>query len=246
MRPQASVPLVPSGAAYELKSDLAQYCLPAANRDDARKLAWANSICALFLASSVVSLKQPEIGLRVPTPPSSAREILIPATAEPEPEVVPEEIAITPEPGLPDPLRVPIAIEPIIVAQPRDVTFAVPIEGHIVVSTAARFVPPPPPIIPRKPDPAPQPAFRAIRFGDRAFRKQPPPNYPPEFQRSRIGGVVEVLFGVDTNGVPREVDVARSSGTAALDRHVCRFIEKEWRAYPGEAGHYRIAITFEP
>ena len=34
---------------YELKDELARYCLPAANRDSNLKLAWANSICILFL-----------------------------------------------------------------------------------------------------------------------------------------------------------------------------------------------------
>ena len=67
-----------------------------------------------------------------------AREILIPEVAEPKPDV--EEITITPDPGLPDPSQVPIAVEPIVVARPQDVAFAVPIESPVMVSTVARQV----------------------------------------------------------------------------------------------------------
>jgi protein TonB len=138
-------------------------------------------------------------------------------------------------------------IEPVLVAAPEEVAFSVPIEGYVALALDARFVPPPPRVIPREPPPvvAP-PTFKPIRFGGREFRKQPPPNYPTEFQRNRIGGTVEVLITVDTEGVPTSVTVGRSSGSPALDRHVTEFIKREWRAHPGEGGYYRIAITFAP
>jgi len=65
-------------------------------------------------------------------------------------------------------------------------------------------------------------------------------------ERQRIGGTVEAFIYVGTNGVPYKVEVGRSSGTPALDRYVAEFIQREWRAYPGEPVNYRIAITFAP
>ncbi|MBL9127996.1 MAG: TonB family protein, partial [Verrucomicrobiales bacterium] len=126
--------------------------------------------------------------------------------------------------------------------------FSVPVEGFVQLAPDARFVPPPPAVIPKPPPPdnIPRPEFRPIRFGGKEFRKQPPPNYPEEFQRSRIGGTVELLITVNSNGVPAKVDIGRSSGSPALDRHVSEFVRREWRADAGNGANYRIAITFAP
>jgi len=45
---------------YALQSDLAQFCLPAVNRDGNRKLAYVNSICFVFLAVGVAGLDPPK------------------------------------------------------------------------------------------------------------------------------------------------------------------------------------------
>ncbi|MCC6232309.1 MAG: TonB family protein [Verrucomicrobiales bacterium] len=138
---------------------------------------------------------------------------------------------------------------PIMVAPPENVAFADPVDSrYVVIVNDPGRIPPPPAIIPRDPPPdnLPKLEFRAIRFGGKEFKKQPPPNYPDEFQRNRIGGTVEALIYVATNGIPTKVEVGKSSGSPALDRHVCDFIRKEWRAQAGDAVNYRIAITFAP
>jgi TonB family protein len=243
----ASAALPTGTPQYELRSDLASYCLPTANRDETRNLAWAVSICVLFLAASIINLLEPQLLYRSAPPAPDRVVAFLPPLIEPEPPRAEEKIL---EAHLEDPrdeIEELEIVAPVVVARPQDVTFAVPVEGQVVVSTNARFVPPPPPIIPRTPPPAGvAPLVRALRFGDKAFRKQPPPDYPPEFERNRIGGVVEILFSVGTNGEPQIVEASRSSGTPALDRHVCEFIRQEWRAFPGEAAKYRIAITFKP
>ena len=43
---------------YELKDELARLCLPAANRDPNRKLAWVNSICILFLLIGIFGARR--------------------------------------------------------------------------------------------------------------------------------------------------------------------------------------------
>lgn len=232
---------------YRLNSDLARYCLPSANRDDARRLAWANSVCLLFLAVAALGIRQPVFVLReAPPPPEPLPIVILPPPVEPEkdPTEKPEEPV---EEELLESVDVP-SVAPVLVAAPQDVNFSVPVEGFTALSTDARFVPPPPTVIPKAPPPdnLPKLVFKAIRFGGKEFRKQPPPNYPEEFRRNRIGGTVEALITVDTNGLPSKVEVGKSSGSPALDRHVAEFIRKEWKADASETANYRIAITFVP
>lgn len=232
---------------YRLKSDLAAYCLPRSAKDETRKLAWTNSVCLLFVVVAIMGLRQPVFILREAAPPPEPMraEILPPVESEDKPREDPEEEE--PEDVADELVEAPVIV-PVMVAAPENVTFSVPIEGYIQLAPDARFVPPPPPVIPKAPpaDNIPRPEFRAIRFGGKEFRKQPPPNYPDEFQRNRIGGTVEVLITVSTNGLPTKVDIGRSSGSPALDRHVSEFIRREWRAEAGNSGNYRIAITFAP
>ncbi|MGE3310425.1 MAG: energy transducer TonB [Limisphaerales bacterium] len=231
---------------YRLKSDLAVYCLPRAAKDDARKLAWANSIALLFVLVGCLGLRQPVFVLRTVAPPPEPMraEILPPVETDDKPVETPDE---EPEEIALEAVEIPVVV-PVLVALPEDVSFAVPVEGYVAIAAEARFVPPPPAIIPKAPPPEapPQPEFRSIRFGGREFRKQPPPNYPEQFQRSRIGGTVEVLITVSSEGHLSRVEVGRSSGNPGLDRHVIDFIRREWRAEPGGGGHYKIAITFAP
>lgn len=233
---------------YRLNSDLALYCLPSASRDATRKVAWANSICLMFLTVAILGVKQPVFVIREAEPPPEPLPVVIlPPPLEPEPQqqmIRPEE---EPPEEVQDDVEIPV-VAPVIVAAPDAANFSVPVEGFTALSSDVRSVPPPPAIIPKAPPPdnLPKPVFRNIRFGGREFRKQPPPGYPDEFSRNRIGGTVEALITVGTNGVVSRVEVGRSSGFPALDRHVADFIRKEWKAEPGDGALYRIAITFAP
>ncbi len=232
----------PLGAsdAFALRSDLARYSLSRDGRDETRHLAWTNSICVVVLMIAAMGLRQPPITVRPPRPPpESTRSILLPPL-EPEVARTPEEHAApSAEPAI---AELPAPPEPIPVARPGEVSFAIPVTGYVELASDPRLVPPPPRLLRAVPDGE----FRAIRFGGREFRRQPPPNYPEHFQRQRIGGTVEALISVGTNGIPDAVRVGRSSGSPALDAHVTEFIRREWRADPGPPAHYRIAITFAP
>lgn len=248
MRPTALASGEPALPEYRLNSDLAQYCLPSSNRDDSRKLAWANSICLMFLTVAILGVRQPVFVIREVDPlPEPLPVVILPPPVEPEPQqqVVREEPEEIEQPD--ENLEIPV-VAPVIVAAQQDANFSVPVEGFTALSSDARFVPPPPAIIPKAPPPdaLPKAEFRNIRFGGKEFRKQPPPGYPDEFSRNRIGGTVEALITVSTNGLVSKVEVGRSSGFPALDRHVTEFIRKEWKAEPGEGALYRIAITFAP
>src|SRR6266700_1576368 len=60
-----------------LKSELARFCLPEANRDPNRKLAWVNSICILFLLIGVVGAKSGSISMKKPPPLEETVPVLI-------------------------------------------------------------------------------------------------------------------------------------------------------------------------
>src|SRR5882724_6533997 len=87
----------PYGArGYSLNSDLAQFCLPAANRDSNRKLAYVDSICLLFLAIGIAGINPPKLEQRIPEP---AQEF-VPIEIVQQPE--PPKIETQPKPEEPD------------------------------------------------------------------------------------------------------------------------------------------------
>ena len=64
---------------HELKDELARFCLPAANQDSNLKLAWANSICILFLLVGILGARRGLIAIK-PLPP--LKEV-VPVVVEP-------------------------------------------------------------------------------------------------------------------------------------------------------------------
>lgn len=238
MSSHATATVSPAVPQYELRSDLAQYCLPSAGRDDSRKLSWAVSICLLFVTVAIMNVRQPVFIIREAAPPPEPLPVVIlPPPPEhqqqpPDQPSEPEEVAVE------ETLEMPV-ITPVQVAAPDQVNFGVAVEGYVALAPNARFVPPPPAIIPKAPPPAdnlPKPDFRVIRLGDRSFTKMNPPSYPSAFQRDRISGTVEVLITVNAEGTPVSVEVFKSSGFQALDKHTVDSIKRDWRAEPGEDG----------
>src|SRR5215469_700074 len=77
--------------ARELKDELARLCLPAANRDPNRKLAWMNSVCILFLLIGIFGAAPTAVSTK-PVPP--IEEIMPVAIETPPP---PQTVTPTPE-----------------------------------------------------------------------------------------------------------------------------------------------------
>src|SRR5271166_3142574 len=71
---------------YELRDDLARLCLPAAQRDPDRMLAWVNSICLLFLLIGLLGARRTAIDIP-PVPPllQVIPVIVEPAILRPQP-----------------------------------------------------------------------------------------------------------------------------------------------------------------
>src|SRR5262245_57088962 len=109
---------------YRLTSDLAQYSLPSANRDETRRLAWANSICLVFLGIAIIDLWQPVFQIRAVSPPAEPMAVIIlPPVNDPEPLVNTPDDKPDEEPL--DDAPAPI-LTPVLVAAPTDVSFSVP------------------------------------------------------------------------------------------------------------------------
>ena len=112
---------------YELKDELARYCLPAANQDSNLKLAWVNSICILFLFIGILGARRGVIAIK-PVPPIREE---VPVVVQPT-VLPPQAIAQKPE-------QAEQNNQPrVLVALPNapNVNFGVPTVGTLVVPAA--------------------------------------------------------------------------------------------------------------
>lgn len=107
---------------YALKSDLAQFCLPAAARDANRKLAYVNSICLFFLIVGIVGMRNP-VEFKKELPPLlefMPVEIYVPPVQQ---QTLPEPKPDEPPP--PDTVVEMPQIATVVAAEPSQVKFAV-------------------------------------------------------------------------------------------------------------------------
>src|SRR5258705_3044875 len=116
---------------YELKSELARFCLPAANRDSNRNLAWVNSICILFLLIGLVGAKPASISGKQPPPLQEIIPALIEPTPPPPPTAEEKQNQDTTEPDKPE-------VPQVVVVTPDSpkINFSVPTLGNLVVPNA--------------------------------------------------------------------------------------------------------------
>src|ERR1700721_1550376 len=73
---------------YQLKDELARFCLPAANHDPERRLAWANSVCILFLLVGIIGARRGLIVIKPVPPLQEAIPVIVePTILPPQPTV---------------------------------------------------------------------------------------------------------------------------------------------------------------
>ena len=83
------------------------------------------------------------------------------------------------------------------------------------------------------------------------IRFKKPPIYPAHEQRRRIGGTAYVLYTYDQDGTILTTNIARTSGSAPLDRAALNAVA-EWKVTPksvdgrGVAGYGVVPINFTP
>src|SRR5581483_9231964 len=221
---------------YELTDELARYCLPPANRDSNRKLAWVNSVCILFLLIGILGAKQPVLSLKRP-PPLAAQ--IIPTIIEPPPppKTEPEKIEPTEEEKT--------AAAPQVVAVTLDspaIDFSVPTIGNLVVPSAIAVAPPLNPtnavqrLVQR-----PTEIGNTERGGDR-----PAPPYPKLAEDEGLEGAVTLGIESDEHGRVTSVNSTASSGHPSLDQAANDWVKKRWIMPRGTGNRlFKSTIKFE-
>jgi TonB family protein len=214
---------------YALHSDLAQYCLPAANRDVYRKLAYVNSICSLFLLIGIAGVNPPVLEQRVPEP----LQQFVPLEIVQQPE--PPKTEPQPQEQNPEPQDTPVVmpqIATVVAADPTKVQFAVPVEGPVVFAPA-KFAQAPPPA-------PPKPAARTVvRLTDAEGGSHPEPSYPRSALEQRQQGTVTIVMAVNPDGSVESIEIKKSSGYATLDRHVTQWVKSRFKFLPVETTELR-------
>jgi periplasmic protein TonB len=221
---------------HELKSELARYCLPAANRDANRNLAWVNSICILFLLIGIVGARPATMMIRKPLP----LEEIVPTIIEPPP---PPPVTTTQE-VKPDKSEQEKPNTPqVVVATPEapNISFSVPTIANLVVPNGMATAPPLNPMRPVAPlKELPSDIGITGTGGDR-----PKPVYPTIAKEQGIQGTVALQMTADENGNVIDITVTQSSGSSLLDRATVDFVKRHWMLPTGRGRLFETSITYK-
>ena len=232
----SSAPIVTTN--YTLTDDLAQYCLPAASRDANRKLAWANSICFLFVVIGLIGLHRP---LPVIRTVEEAEEI-IPAVFEPPVKQVVNSTEPPPEETESESENVETPqVVTIVAADPSAAAFAVPVTGNVVLAPV--HLAQAPPLKPPKQIFNPPKTNWVVRTGKEEGFSQP--LYPLAARQKHQQGKVVLYVKVDQTGLPATVEVKESCGYPALDNHSAEWVRKRWQWQPGETRYFIVPIDYQ-
>jgi len=217
-----------------LKSELARYCLPEANRDPGRKLAWVNSICILFLLVGIVGAKSGAIALKRLPPLEEPVPVLLET-----PPPAPEKTERQPEEPNPDKPETPQVV--VVTPASPNINFAVPTIGNLVVPNAVAAAPPVNPMQPVEPlRNRPTTLSNTGSGGER-----PAPPYPKIAEEQGEQGSVTILITVDGAGLIASVELKQSSGHPVLDRSALDFVKRHWVIPPSSDNRlYETTINY--
>jgi periplasmic protein TonB len=220
--------------AVELKSELARFCLPEANRDPNRKLAWVNSICILFLLIGIVGAKSGSISLEKPPPLEEPIPVLVePPPPPPTKTEQPQEQTDQEKPETPQ----------VVVVTPASpsINFSVPTIGNVVVPNGIAVAPP---INPMKPvEPLRNRPTTLNNTGSGGERPAPP--YPKIAQDQGEQGSVTILITVDEAGLITSAELKSTSGYPVLDRSALDYVKKHWIIPPSDGNRlYETTINY--
>jgi len=210
---------------YELKDELARFCLPPANRDRNQRLAWVNSVCILFLLIGIFGARRGLIAIK-PVPPirEEVPVVVLPTVLPPQAVAQkPEQVEQNSQPR-------------VLVALPNapNINFGIPTAGTLVADAALASAPP---------------QAAPVRIGSLsntgAGGERPEPPYPPIARETGEQGTVKLLLGGDEAGNIISIDVKESSGFPVLDHATVDFIKRHWRLPAGEGNRlFETSITY--
>lgn len=204
--------------ASELKSELARFCLPPANRDLDRRLAWVNSICIFFLLIGLVGAKPASISRQ---PPPALVEV-VPAIIEPTPPPPATEEPPPRNETEQDKQDTPQVV--VVTPESPSINFAVPTIGNLSVPSSIAQAPPLAPMKPVAPLRSRPTAISTTGNGG----ERPAPPYPKIAVEQGQQGSVTLLITVDDAGKITQVEIKESSGSPLLDRTALEWVKKHW------------------
>jgi len=217
----------------ELKDELARLCLPAASRDPNRKLAWANSICILFLIIGIIGAKPGRVSIQSPPP----LEEVIPTIIEPLPPLNPAEEQ---KPEENEPQKSETTQVVVVTPDAPNINFSVPTIGNLVAPTAMASAPPLNPMQPAQLNRVPA---NLLSTGVGGERPQPP--YPKIALEQGEQGSVILSITADETGNIAAIEIKESSGYPILDRSALDFVKRHWIVPSGGARIYEATITYK-
>ena len=236
---------VNAGGGYRLSDDLARLCLPQEFKDSYRNLAWANSVCVLFLAVGLVGLKAPRVNVRPISEPVEPQTVVLLPPQEP-PKI--EKLDDTPQPT-PEEVTVDTPVTPVVTvlaADTADVQFPVQVkalgEVRIAANAAVATAPPKDEVVPAAPKQEQPTAFNPNAEGPGGYF--PKPDYPRMALKFKYQGTVVIELKVDASGAITDVSLQKSSGYALLDEAALDAIKSRWRFPPGKNRWYYYKFPF--
>ncbi len=215
---------------YELKDELARFCLPTANRDSNLKLAWVNSVCILFLLIGIFGARRGMISIK-PVPPLQE---IIPVVVEPM--ILPPSQTVEKKPVDEEKNDTPQVV--VAIPQAPNINFSVPTIGTLVAPAKLASAPPLEPM---------RVATQINSVGSTgASGDRPQPAYPKIALEEAEQGVVTLTLGGDAAGNVISVDVKESSGFGILDRNAVDFIKRHWHLPAGNGNQlFETKITYK-
>ena len=214
---------------YELKDELARLSLPSASRDASQKLAWANSVCLLFLLIGITGARRGIIAIK-PAPPLQE---IIPVVVQPVTLPPQQEVQKTQPAESDDNNPAPVAV---VIPQTPNISFSVPTIGSLIVPANLAAAPPL------------EPMRTKTQVGSVSSTgvggERPAPPYPKMAEQAGEQGTVVLLLGGDEAGNVTSVEVKQSSGYPILDRATQDFVRNHWRL-PAGGGLFQTSITFQ-
>ena len=232
---------------YELKSEFLQASLPRFQKNPGMFMTWLNTLCAVYLGVGILGVRNPQMFVFHSTTQEEAPPILE-SKLDVEPEK-PKASTATEEESTPESVsdQLPTVV-PIPVMDFKDVTFARPVEGMIVLDTKKIGSPdkakpnvgivgtvakPGNPDAPVTPKPGASNGRRRLTADDVNYGPPVPRPLASKHGRVEIDPNTKIWVTFDDAGNVTEVRIEPHFSHAGYEREVQAHIRKHWHSKVG-------------
>jgi periplasmic protein TonB len=216
---------------------MARVCLPTPHAHRQRNLAWANSVCLLFLIIGLAGFR--------PKPPApfvvKPLEVVAPVIVEVLPPP-PTTTELTPQDEPKDNTSAETPQVVVVTPNTPSIVFSVPTVGNVIASSAMAVAPPASEVVPRAAVVQPPVAKQLRNTGEGGDRPVPGrDDYPRMAQQLRQQGSLVLLLTANEAGIITTATVQQSSGSSILDNFSVAWVKRHWSVSTGEAGRTFLA-----